>query len=143
MNTIKLCNPKTYAQSGYRPTKRTGKSARARKNKASAPQVRRQSHALVYTCLLLTIVFALAFWGTEQVRARRTYLALSLVPSTQITVGTGDSLWTIAQAHSIDGVSTSELIDWLKDENDLSGSVLALGQSLTVPDVSQQALTNA
>ena len=60
-----------------------------------------------------------------------------------ITVGAGDSLWTIASDYPVDGVSTPELVEWLKDENDLTSAALALGQSLTVADAQGQGLPDA
>ena len=144
MNTIKLCNPKTYAQSGYRRTNKTAQSPTAAKRSlAKAPAVRRQPHLLVHATLIVTIVFAFVSWGAELIRAQQTAMVLGHVRSTQITVGTGDSLWAIASAHPVEGVSTPELVDWLIDTNDLSGAALALGQSLTVPDASQQRLSCA
>ena len=144
MNTIKLCNPRTYAQSGYRRAEKTPKGALGtKKSQATAPSVRRQPHLLIHAALILTIVFVFASWGADQIRAQRTAMALGQAPSTQVTVGTGDSLWAIASAHPVDGVSTQELVDWLIDTNDLPGAALALGQSLTVPDASQQKLSCA
>ena len=87
MNTIKLCNPRTYAQSGYRRAEKTPKGALGtKKSQATAPSVRRQPHLLIHAALILTIVFVFASWGADQIRAQRTAMALGqslTVPETQ------------------------------------------------------------
>ena len=36
----------------------------------------------------------------------------------------GDSLWDISEAHPVEGLTTSEVIDLIREENDLFGTVI-------------------
>ena len=48
-------------------------------------------------------------------------------------VSTGDSLWSIAEAHPVEGVSTPEVVSWIVKANNLPNSSVASGQALVVP----------
>ncbi|GAB4286553.1 MAG: hypothetical protein Kow0067_10560 [Coriobacteriia bacterium] len=50
-----------------------------------------------------------------------------------IKVSTNDSLWTIAAADPVDGLTTAQTVRLIKDMNGLSESVIVDGQLLTVP----------
>ena len=45
----------------------------------------------------------------------------------------GDSLWDISEAHPVEGLTTSEVIDLIREENDLFGTVIQPGQTILVP----------
>ncbi len=45
----------------------------------------------------------------------------------------GDTLWHIARRHAGPGVDTRQLVDGIREANDLPGAVLRPGQVLKVP----------
>ena len=44
-----------------------------------------------------------------------------------------DSLWSIASRYEVDGVSTYDVVQWIKAHNDLSTSAIRPGEELVVP----------
>ncbi len=52
--------------------------------------------------------------------------------TTVVMVGTGDTLWDIAADHADDG-DVPEMMEHIKDLNDLDGGALQAGQKLRVP----------
>ena len=50
-----------------------------------------------------------------------------------ITVKAGDSLWSIAEAYDIEGLSTRQTSDVIRAWNDLETSTLQPGDTLIVP----------
>jgi hypothetical protein len=51
----------------------------------------------------------------------------------RLEVQPGDTLWSLAAAHPIEGLSTAELADVLARENHLGGRIVTAGQSIHVP----------
>lgn len=64
-------------------------------------------------------------------------LAIDKTPSAaldgSVTVRAGDSLWTIAQKHPVEGLGTLETVELIRDANALGGSAVHTGQMLRVP----------
>ncbi len=58
---------------------------------------------------------------------------LEAAPTASVRVLDGESLWSIAEKHGVDGVSTKDVVSWIKAKNGLSVSTLSAGQSLLVP----------
>ena len=60
--------------------------------------------------------------------------ARTVPPSlSQIKVQAGDSLWTLAVSHPVNGFTTAELVDLLVKANQLDGVALAAGDTILVP----------
>lgn len=57
----------------------------------------------------------------------------SLSETAVISVEPGESLWSIAEKHPIRGMTTQQCVRWIMERNDLSDSVLMVGQVLSVP----------
>ena len=53
-----------------------------------------------------------------------------------VDVVPGDTIWSIAEAHKPSGAQTSDVVDWIRRENNLSSSNLSIGQNLVVPNCS-------
>ena len=60
-----------------------------------------------------------------------------------IHVGAGDSLWTIAQAHPVEGLSTQQNVELIIDANDLQSTVLTIGTEIMVPSSAREPQTRA
>ncbi|REJ33941.1 MAG: hypothetical protein DIU83_05050 [Bacillota bacterium] len=89
----------------------------------------RKSHAYLLIVLAVSVsaVFALISQGSSK----------TLVPPVQeykeVVVRDGDTLWHIARRHAGPGVDTRQLVDEIREANDLPGAVLRPGQVLKVP----------
>lgn len=55
------------------------------------------------------------------------------VPTTTVLVDGGDTLWSVAREHPIEGLSTAQTADLILELNDAKSPVLLDGQSLVVP----------
>jgi Tfp pilus assembly protein FimV len=53
--------------------------------------------------------------------------------SIAVRVAPADTLWSIAAAHRLPGVSTAQMVRLIADANSLSGPVLCAGSVLRVP----------
>ena len=65
--------------------------------------------------------------------ASRKDAALSSIPTQDVVVEPGDSVWDLASQYQVDGYSTAELVQWITEKNSLTTSTLQPGQSLLVP----------
>lgn len=59
--------------------------------------------------------------------------ATQSVEMSQVVVMPGESLWSIAQEHGVDGLTTQQTVDLILSSNALTSSTLGVGQSLLVP----------
>jgi hypothetical protein len=50
-----------------------------------------------------------------------------------VLVQPGDTLWSIATRRSVDGCSTSELVRWIREQNELESARILAGQRITAP----------
>jgi nucleoid-associated protein YgaU len=50
-----------------------------------------------------------------------------------VLVQPGDTLWSIATRRSVDGCSTSELVRWIREQNELKSARILAGQRITAP----------
>jgi len=104
---------------------------------------RHESEQLLLAALAMVMALMVASWSCDRVREARVTSLLDVVPVTTHTVRAGESLWSIACDHPVEGVSTQEVVRWLADENGLTNSALALGQSLLVPEEGLAEMTDA
>jgi LysM repeat protein len=58
---------------------------------------------------------------------------LDSIATHRVRVESGDSLWTIARAHPIDGLKTDQVVELIRNANELGDSVVYAGQVLEVP----------
>ena len=99
--------------------------------KPSAPAALKVS-TIVALAVALTLFFVLA---TSIFSARHAAYAESVSNVTYETVRVqpGDSLWSLAQEHPIEGLSTQETSDMIRDVNHLEHGSLDAGAHLKVP----------
>lgn len=97
----------------------------------SAP-VALKASTIVALAVALTLFFVLA---TSIFSARHAAYAESVsnVTYETVRVQSGDSLWSLAQEHPIEGLSTQETSDMIRNVNHLEHGSLAAGAHLKVP----------
>lgn len=91
------------------------------------------------TALLVLMVVALiaAVWlGSSSERHRS-------LETSSIRIEAGDTLWSIATAHPVPGLSTAQTAELLSDINKLEGAMLAAGSTVQVPVADDRAHAQA
>ena len=83
----------------------------------------------------LVAIAALLIAGVVSVRPR----ASSEMATQAVQVQVGDTLWSIAEAHPIAGLTTAQAAESISRSNRLSNSALYSGQTLLVPVEAQRA----
>ncbi|MGN0072044.1 MAG: LysM peptidoglycan-binding domain-containing protein [Atopobiaceae bacterium] len=85
---------------------------------------------------LAAVAIAAAFFGAwyagDALKAAQLRQAEASMETETYTVQDQDTLWSIASAHGAEGMSTDQMVSWLKQENGLDTSLLQPGQTLTV-----------
>lgn len=122
-----------YASNGYEAASRPAvDSSAARDNVVDARQNTRARRLAI--CLsVMFVMFSVLSFGIDSRNALVAQDALSNQRSSIITVAKGDTLWGIAESHSVAGASTSDVLTWIKNQNHLETSSVQAGQSLIVP----------
>ena len=59
--------------------------------------------------------------------------ALETVSFETVRVREGDSLWSLAQEHPIDGLETAQAVEVLRNANNLDAAALSAGDDILVP----------
>ncbi len=109
----------------FSPTMPRVTVADASARRSSLRLTRRGRAAVFLAGLIIAVIagFVLANGSTATLRAE------SL---TTIQVGPGETLWGIASSVAVDG-HTSDMVEHIKELNDLQTAALAVGQELRVP----------
>lgn len=96
-------------------------------------------HARIRHVLMFGIVFAVlaATCVTLALRFESHAAAIANASFERIEVHSGDSLWGIAEDHGIDGLTTADVVEAIRQQNDLSSGSLNPGQMLSVPAVAR------
>lgn len=117
-------------RSGYQPL--PVKSARNQHAVAAPTPVALKVSTIVAVAVALTLFFVLA---TSVFSARHAAYAESVsnVTYETIRVQPGDSLWSLAEEYPIEGLSTQETSDMIRNVNHLEHGSLAAGAHLKVP----------
>ena len=117
-------------RSGYQPL--PIKSARNQHAVAAPTPVALKVSTIVAVAVALTLFFVLA---TSVFSARHAAYAESVsnVTYETIRVQSGDSLWSLAEEYPIEGLSTQETSDMIRNVNHLEHGSLAAGAHLKVP----------
>ena len=117
-------------RSGYQPL--PVKSARNQHAVAAPTPIALKVSTIVAVAVALTLFFVLA---TSVFSARHAAYAESVsnVTYETIRVQPGDSLWSLAEEYPIEGLSTQETSDMIRNVNHLEHGSLAAGAYLKVP----------
>lgn len=117
-------------RSGFQPL--TVKPARNQRAVVAPARVALKVPTIVAVAVALTLFFVLA---TSVFSARHAAYAESVsnVTYENIRVQPGDSLWSLAEEYPIEGLSTQETSDIIRNVNHLEHGSLAAGAHLKVP----------
>jgi len=80
--------------------------------------------------VLVAIIVAVAAPALGRTDAPRTFSSVKL--------GAGDSLWSLAASHPVEGLSTGELVEIIRETNDIDSSPEA-GQIVLLPTAEHAA----
>lgn len=94
------------------------------------------SALFVVLALVVGLALAAVTLAPGAVRANAARAALGQVQAQTVKVASGQSLWSIASDHGVAGASTQDVVDWIRAQNGLDGSVIEPGQQLIVPQAS-------
>ena len=88
----------------------------------------RSGTAWLETAALMVIVILLFVGVFNSARPATTTPGLA-----RLTVQAGDSLWTLAQAHPVEGLSTAQVADLIAETNGRDGALITPGETILVP----------
>ena len=99
-----------------------------------SPRVQR-SNQMRFLGLIATIALVLSvIWiGIDVHHDARVNAAFTQTAYQTVTVMPGTTLWQLAEAHPVEGCSTSEVVRHLRSINHLSSASLSVGMRLSVP----------
>ena len=97
------------------------------------PTVRELAIAAVMVALVAAFFFACSAQDA-QAHSRVDDMLASAQYET-VTVVSGDTLWGIAEDHSVDGVTTANMVDVIREANHLESACLHGGMQLLVPTI--------
>ena len=109
-----------------------GQPVRSRSVATTSAPVALKASTIVALAVALTLFFVLA---TSIFSARHAAYAESVsnVTYETVRVQSGDSLWSLAQEHPIEGLSTQETSDMIRSVNHLERGSLDAGAHLKIP----------
>ena len=93
----------------------------------------RQILVAAIACAALAIAGIAFSFMQSSAHASAVRSAYDSVTLEQVTVHQGDSLLSIASEHSVDGISSDELVALIEEENGLDNATITPGQHLLVP----------
>lgn len=109
-----------------------GKPVRSQCVATTSAPVALKASTIVALAVALTLFFVLATSIFSARHAAYAELASNVTYET-VRVQSGDSLWSLAQEHSVDGLSTQETSDIIRSVNHLEHGSLDAGDVLKVP----------
>ena len=112
---------------------------------ASKPAIRHASRRtpgsfakeLLCPCAIILLIFCVAL-VFDACRASRVNALIEHAPKEAVYASQGETVWGLAESHHVEGVSTAELVSWLRRSNDLESPCLQPGQELIVPSSQTQ-----
>lgn len=91
--------------------------------------------ALAVVGLLFVAAVTLVALGIDSFLAGSRDAAWDAVEHESIVVSAGDSLWSIAEERTVEGLGTADLVRLIERENGLEAAMLSPGDELVVPVV--------
>lgn len=121
----------TYGESGTVSSIRGGLTRPDRR----ARSLRSRRRAFMETVALIVIA-ALLIAGTYASRVH----SKPAVSTTEVRAEAGDTLWSIARSHPVDGLTTADTVDMISRMNGLADPRVTPGARLSVPDAATTTL---
>ena len=90
----------------------------------------------IVTGALLTVLVVAAAFAFVSARLQAEHAAVAASSRIEVSVTPGDSLWSLASDHPVEGLDTAQTVEVIRDWNGLAGSALSVGSVLTVPAAS-------
>lgn len=87
-----------------------------------------------FMALLGLAVTLFSLFGAARASAQDAFIAS--LDSTEVTVRAGDSLWSLAEDHAVEGLPISAAVDLISEWNGLDNATLQPGMELVVPAIS-------
>lgn len=115
-------------RSGFQPL--TVKPARNQQAVVAPPRVVLKVSTIVAVAVALFFVLAMSVFSARHAAYAE---SVSNVTYETVRVQPGDSLWSLAEEYPIDGLSTQETSDMIRNVNHLEHGSLAAGAHLKVP----------
>lgn len=106
-------------------------AARTAKRSSAASLVRFVIAGIVLTALAGALAFSFVSARMESER-----MAAASARRTEVSVAQGDSLWSLASEHPVEGLDTAKTVALIRDWNGLANGALSVGAVLTVPAAS-------
>lgn len=98
---------------------------------------RKALRAILTVLCVFAFLFAVMALADQTIVNRRS-AAIDETAFKKISVRSGDSLWSIAASHGIEGADTAEVVRIIEEKNDLRDATLMPGQDLEVPAAHHQ-----
>ena len=110
-----------------------GQGLAPRARSASAGSLSLLQSARFLACGAFVILAVLiACLIADPLAVARANAAIDELPVESVVVGTGDSLWNIAERSGADA-PTSDVVSWIQERNGIEGGLIVPGQTLVVP----------
>lgn len=106
---------------------------------SSVQKPQSKSQKVVHTQLairmasIIAVILIAAVMFIDSTAAWQRSTGFDSIQTTEIYVQPGESLWSIAASHGVEGHSTKDVASYISNKNNLSDSMLTIGQKLTVP----------
>lgn len=115
-------------------TQATHTRSRARNRTAQANDEKTGLHkSFTIAACALIVAIALLGMAVSGLTSWRVSNAIANRGVEVVLVQPGDTLWSIATRRSVDGCSTSELVRWIREHNELKSARILAGQRITAP----------
>lgn len=99
------------------------------------PTGKRMTVAVTVCALLVLVLLAVpALLAASHGASRESAIGdRNDIATIMVSVESGDTLWSMAESHPIDGLTTQQCVKWIIDRNRLDSAVLIPGQILELP----------
>ena len=120
-------------EGGRTPETAPVRHARTARREVPSALTARQSAVALLAGVLVVAAVVLASLASDALSARQAATSLAGAPTETVVVRPGETLWEIASAHTLPGVSASQALSWIEEANGLAGGLVQPGETLMVP----------
>lgn len=97
---------------------------------------RRLSAIRVAVFVIVSVVVFMATYQISVAASAPTYDLIETMNLQSVRAKQGETLWELAEAYHVDGISTQDMVSAIRDWNDLDSSMLQPGQTILVANPS-------